>query len=105
MALKFTINLPPSPPRGPSTGPATDLDKRVVTAAVDGVEQPPVDLAANAPSFELTVNAGQQVKVTYVDVDQSGNVSPVSPPLEFTAADTVPPPQPLAPVIGDVSET
>ncbi len=89
--LRHTIALPPVT--------AGDEAKRKVHYSVNGgpdthLEINPDAAGAFPPTFTVDFQAGDAVKMTLSDFDKSGNESPESDPLEFTAADTFPPAKP-----------
>lgn len=89
--LKYKITFPPVV--------ASDTKDREVTTAVtkeDGtVVEPTVkSYPAGDASFEATFDRNDQVSLTLVDIDGSGNRSVPSEAFTFTATDTIAPPQP-----------
>lgn len=88
---------------GPVSHPS-DVVKRSLTVAVDGVLRAPQDLDPfQLSNITLTVPEGAVVTLSVVDVDDAGLSSP---PLNytFTAMDTVPPTQPGGLSINPIGE-
>ncbi len=90
--LRHTIALPPVT--------AGDEATRKVHYSVNGGEDThleilPVD-GVFPPTFMIDFQAGDAVKMTLSDFDKSGNESPESDPLEFTATDKFAPGKPGA---------
>lgn len=77
----------------PQTG-AFDVVKRVLVVAFDGVAQPDLVLDGKAVETLLAVPENVSVVVALKDVDDAGNESPLSTPLNWVAKDTLPPAQP-----------
>lgn len=73
---------------------AVDVVKRVLVVAFDGVAQPDVVLDGKALEATLSVHDNVSVVVALKDVDDAGNESPLSDPLNWVAKDTLPPAQP-----------
>lgn len=70
----------------------SDVVARRVAVTLDGADQAPVDIPLDQPIYTLKgVRVGQKVKASYAFVDDAGNVSELSPALEFTCVDDVAP--------------
>ena len=85
MGLKYKATLP--------AAGASDVVSRKFSVTENGVESI-TELAATATEATFTVARDASVSVKLADVDGSGNQSPWSDAVAFTATDTVPPPQP-----------
>lgn len=87
MGLKYKATLP-------APG-ASDVTTRKFSITENGEERV-TELPGSTTETEFTVARDASVSLKLSDVDGSGNQSPWSEPLDFTATDTVPPPQPGA---------
>ena len=94
--LRHTFALPPV-----TVG---DVDKRKVHYTVNGGADTHTEVAPADTEFKLDFTAGDTVRMTLSDIDKAGNEGPESAPLEFTAADTFPPPAPGALGISNVEQ-
>jgi hypothetical protein len=73
---------------------APDVATRELTTTVNGVSSIVAMTGQPTISDEVVFNLNDDVTVTLVDIDGSGNHSPASAPFTFVVTDTVPPPTP-----------
>jgi hypothetical protein len=76
---------------------APDVVSFKFSMTVNGTAAPDIDYKVGDPDAEIKVQDNDHVSLTCVQVDDSGNVSPVSPAFEFDATDTIAPGVPGAP--------
>lgn len=94
--LRHTFALPPV-----TVG---DLATRKVHYAVNGGPDTHKDLTAADTTFQLDFAAGDAVEISLTDIDNAGNESVPSDPLDFIAKDTFAPPKPGALGISNVEQ-
>ncbi len=89
-----------------SAGTPVDADvvSRVLSVTVNGEEKGSTSYPVSADLGVVVVPQDSVVKLSLVDVDDAGNVSPAAE-YEFTAVDTLPPAQPGFLGVTLVSET
>lgn len=102
--MRYIVNVGLAPTTDP------DVAFRHFHYSLDGVDQPPLTLAAAAVLATFFVPAGAAAPFATPscacflhDVDFAGNESPPSATTTFTVADNVAPSQPGAPTTGSVN--
>jgi hypothetical protein len=88
----------------PDTAP--DVASYEYTAVVAGVSPDQVLTQKKGdpgPTFTVPTT-GVAVSVTVIEIDASGNRSEASDPLQFTSADTLPPPKPGMPTVTEIAD-
>jgi hypothetical protein len=73
--------------------PQDRVAERVLTVSLDGLETT-IRNAPDVAEFQVDGREGQRLRVALTDLDQAGNPSEPSEPLEFTVSDTVGPQRP-----------
>lgn len=81
--LIYKLTLPPAG--------APDVVTRELAVEVNGSVRETLDAS---DGMELSFDQGDAVRLSLVDVDDAGNRSEPSEPLEFAASDTIAPPAP-----------
>jgi len=84
--LVYEVTLPP--PNAP------DVVKRELSYTENGGEVNVLTGDGSATTMTVKVHDDAAVKLWLTDFDDAGNASDPSPPLEFVAKDTIPPPAP-----------
>lgn len=83
---------------------AADVTEREMLVTENGTDKPAVVVPVSVLDAEFVVADGAAVSVKTRDKDDAGNYSTYSPPLAFTAADTIPPGAPDMPTVELVGE-
>lgn len=96
--LQYVVNVNPEPP-------GADVVSRNLSVFVNGSLQQVVSCGPMDSAFPpVSVPQGANIRFEVTNVDDGGNSSPPAT-LDFTATDTIPPPQPTGVSFNLVSES